>query len=128
MNNIIKNYKAATAWAVLYWVLIFVVISAVMFGLPQLNETIQSIIWLIIELFLIAFCAGMYFKKYSGNFEKGFFLGVWFLIVGTVLSLLVTIPIFVKSTGEFYSMWSLWVGFAITILGSVVAGHVMRKK
>jgi uncharacterized membrane protein YtjA (UPF0391 family) len=123
-----KNWLAATGWAILYWVLIFVVISIIMFGLPSLSSTNQNIISLIIEIGLVLFCAGMYFKKYPGTFVNGIILGVWFLIVGTVLDLLITVPLFVKSYSAFYGTWNLWVGFVITILFSGLATGIFRKK
>jgi hypothetical protein len=123
-----NKWLAATGWAILYWLLIFVVISVIMFGLPQLSNINQNILALIIEIGLVLFCAGMYFKKYPGTFGQGVILGIWFLVVGTILDVLITIPFFVKSYSVLYGSWNLWAGFVLTIIFSGLASGIFRKK
>ena len=99
-----------------------------MFGLPQLCQTLQKVLDLILELIALIFCAGMYFKKYPGKFADGLLLGIWFIFIGTILDFAITIPLFVKSAFLLYGTWSIWVGFVMTILVSGIVAEVMKKK
>ena len=122
-----KNWFPATGWAILLWLLLFIEISVVMFGLNW-SETAERIIWLILEIPLIGYCAFSYLKKYPNTFKDGIFLGIWFIIIGTVLDVIITIPIFVKSYSIFYSMWSLYAGFILTLAVPALAAKYLFKK
>ena len=69
----------------------------------------------------------MYFKGKKARMKEGFVLGIYFLIIGTVLDLIITIPLFVKSF-TFYLEWSLWFGFLEVIVFSSIGGYLFRKK
>ncbi len=49
-------------------------------------------------------------------------MGLIGLATGTVLDLIITVPLFVKSYAVYYSDWRLWVGFAWSVALCVVAG------
>ncbi len=126
----IKNlkWKPATLLAVLLWVLIFAEMSILMF-IPILkdNSLMQRILHLIILPFLVLLCAYMYFKDKKADMKDGLVLGVWFLIIGTVLDLAITIPLFVKSF-SFYKALSLWIGFLEVLVFASIAGWLFGKK
>ena len=39
-----------------------------------------------------------------------------------ILDIIITVPLFVKSYGDFYGNWMMWVGFALFIVLTVFAG------
>lgn len=122
----LKNWKSATGYGVLLWLLIFVEVSVLMFT-PALKdkELTQNILHMIILPVLVLFCAWMYFKNVKVSAKEGFLLGVYFLIIGTVLDLLITIPLFVK-TFDFYKDILLWLGFLETIVVCTLVGYFKK--
>jgi hypothetical protein len=125
---LIRSWKNATIWGILLWIMIFVEVSILMFlPLLQGKEGWQSVIHLVILPFLVLFCIYMYSKGGYTNVHEGFLLGVYFLIIGTVLDLAITIPLFVKSF-TFYTQWELWLGFLEVIAFSSLSGMCFSKK
>lgn len=124
---ILRDWKGATLWGVILWVFIFVEISVLMF-MPGLEgkEGWQSVIHLIILPLLVLFCSYMYFKRGKASLQDGFLLGVFFLIVGTVLDLAITIPLFVKSF-SFYMQWDLWLGYLEVVTFACLGGLLFKK-
>jgi hypothetical protein len=125
----LKNYKSATLWAVIFWALIFVAWSIIMF-IPALEGNLfgQYIVYFIILIFLTWLCVSSYFKKASPSAKAGIFLAIYFLIIGTILDMIVTIPLFVKDWAGFYGSWQLYVGFAEAIIIAALVGHFLSKK
>lgn len=74
---------------------------------------------------IVWLCAWLYYK--SKEKFNGFVLGIIFVLIGTVLDLLITVPMFVKDFGVYYSSLYLWIGFAETI---IIVGlyDLFRKK
>ena len=133
----IKDWKLAVGFALALWVLIFVIISALMvIPMPALLSTILGFL---VSPVIAFFLARLYFKKNPGGIKEGIVLAVFWLIVGTVLDLAVTIQ-YIKGTGtyadglkSFYGAWSLWVSFVLMIVVvSLVAkmtrgGEIIKK-
>lgn len=111
-------------YAILFWVIAFVVLSIIMF-LPWLvgKSLTVNIIWWILEIPIVLLWAKAYFKTDTPTTKKGFFLGIFALVIGTVLDMVFTIPLFVKSYAVYYSAWTLYVGYAWLLLLSVYAGY-----
>lgn len=85
--------------AVLIWVLIFIEISIAMIGLKLSSNST----WIVHYIFLIPivfFCTGLYYRKKDKT--KGFFLGLYFLVIGIMLDILVTVPMFIIPQGGNY--------------------------
>jgi hypothetical protein len=124
----VEDWKSATLCGIILWALIFAEISVLMFtpGLEG-NQSLQKMIHLVILPVLVILCSYMYFKGSEASLKEGFVLGILFLIVGTVLDLLITVPIFVKSF-DFYLQWSLWVGFLEVVVFSSLAGYFLGKR
>ncbi len=123
------KFKSATIWGAILWVSIFAIFSVIMFA-PQLqgNQSMQTAIELIILPILTAFAAYMYFKGEKPNVKDGAVLGIYFVVFSTILDLVVTVPLFVKSYSTFYAQWSLWVGFLETIIFASLTGYYLSKK
>ena len=120
----IKNFKLAFGLALGLWALIFIIISAILvMPLPSgLMKTLTTLVAPVAGFIL----AKIYFKKSPGTITSGLILAVFWIIVGTVLDLLVTIQ-YVKGSDsyldglkDFYGDWGLWLSFVLTI-GAVVA-------
>ena len=117
------NYKRALIFSLLLWVIIFVVISILIF-LPVLkdNEMAMQVVYWVLLVPIVLLLAKWYFKGDAPTTKKGLFLGVFALLVGTVLDLIITVPLFIKSYSEFYLDWKMWVGFAMVIILTTFAG------
>ncbi len=123
-QKLIKDWKMATVWGAILWVLIFVAVTVMMFGLPGLYQN-----WcpLIVNPFLIGFCAYMYFKGVKGKINDALILGIYWVILGTVLDLLVTVPLFVKGY-SFFGQWTLWLGWLETIIIPALTLKYLKRK
>jgi hypothetical protein len=96
-----KTLKAISL-GVLLWILIFIEISITMLGLKLSDTTV----WIIHYTLLIPFailCAGIYYK--SKDKINGFALGLVFLIVGIILDMIVTVPLFIIPQGGGYGTY-----------------------
>lgn len=92
----------AIVLGILLWIFIFVEISITMIGL-KLNETT---IWIIHFILLIPFailCAWLYYK--SKDRLNGFALGLIFLIIGIILDMIITVPMFIMPQGGNYATY-----------------------
>ena len=125
----IKNWKTGLLWGFLLWIFIFVEWSILIF-LPWVKDHkfVQWIIHFIVLIFLVIICVSQYFKKVKATTKEGFLVGVYFLIIGNVLDLIITVPLFIKSYGLFYSSWPLWLGFLELIVVSTLVGYWKGKK
>ena len=112
----------------LIWVLIFIEISIFQVGLG-LNEMIGSIIHYVLLIPIVILSVWLYYK--SGDKINGFVLGFVFLIVGVILDLIITIPLFIipqdGSYASFYSSIYMWIGFVELILISGIYDRVKNK-
>ena len=119
------NWLLATSTGLLNWILIFVVLSIVMF-IPTVGNYTNYLSFVFVPI-LAAICAFLYFRRTDGTILHGVILGVYYLIIGLILDLIVTIPLFVKSY-SFFSDWTLWVGYAETIFACVILAWLFRQK
>jgi len=126
------NWKKIIIYGVLLWVFIFVIITILMF-VPALagNESLQNILSLIGIAILIFILSLFYFKKNPANFGKGLLVGLIWVVTGSILDLIITIPLFTQPSGvgyaEFYSQPSMWVGFGISILLTGIFAAIISK-
>ena len=115
--------KRGILFGIILWVLIFILWSIIMF-LPYLKEhqTIQYIVWWIIEIPLVLSLGKWYFKQRKPRIKEGFFLGLVALLVVTILDIAITVPFFVKSFSKFYGDWRLIVGLIELVALTTLAG------
>ncbi len=118
----LKNWKSILSYGTLLWILIFVEVSIIMF-IPGLSELTQNCLHLIILPLLALFCFIKYFKSSTASAKNGFLAAVYFLVIGTILDLVITIPLFVKDYALFYSSWWLWIGYLEVLIIGALAGH-----
>ena len=125
------NFKRTLLFGVLMWVFIFIIISILMF-LPFLQgkEMTQNVVYWVLLIPLTLLLAKWYFKMDPPTLKKGFLLGVAGLVVGTILDLAITVPLFVgpqqggyvAGLNVFYTAWEMYVGFAILLASTTFAG------
>ncbi|MBT3539395.1 hypothetical protein HOF40_04190 [Candidatus Parcubacteria bacterium] len=115
--------KRAIAFGVMLWVGIFAIISILMFT-PSLQDKdfYQFLILWILLIPLVLLLAKWYFREDSPTTKKGFLLGIIGVLVGTVLDIAITVPLFVKSYSVFYSNVFMYIGIAEGILLATYAG------
>ncbi len=121
----LKNYKLATVWAILLWFIIFAVYSVLMFAVKQYRT---DLLMIILSPLLVLFCGWMYFKEMKEpTFKEGMFLGIYFILVGTILDVVVTVPLFVGSFSAYYGDWTLWVSFGLTVVFGGLSAYVSKQ-
>jgi hypothetical protein len=119
--------KTATLWAAILWVLIFVEVSIAKFtpGLSG-NDFLQKIIEIILVPIFVLLCAYMYFNGEKASVKDGLMLAAWFLVIGTILDLAITVPLFLKSFTALYSQWNLWVGYIEAFVVCALYGYLKK--
>lgn len=123
------NWKPVVGLGILLWLLIFVEISVVMF-MPVLAgmETVQKVIHLALLPVLVLICGRIYFRKrkVKSAVRVGLFTGIVWLIIGTILDLIVTVPLF--SGFELFMQWNLWLGYLEVLVFTIVSASIFNKK
>lgn len=118
------KWGRAVLFGVILWVFIFVIISILMFVPPLKDrDMLQLAIYWILLIPLALFLCKWYFKEDAPTAKKGLMLGIMGLIVGGILDIAVTIPLFVKSYSAYYSSWSMYVGFVELLIITTYAGY-----
>lgn len=122
------NYKRALVTGIMLWVIIFAVISILMFLPPLVDNKIMQfgIYWLLLIPIVLSLCK-WYFKMDAPNLKKGFVLGVVILGVSVLLDIIITVPLFVKSYSVFFGDWMMYVGYFEILLLSIFAGWEFDK-
>lgn len=92
----------ALSIGVLVWVLIFIEISITMIGL-KLSETAVWVAHYFVLIPIAILCSWLYYKNKDSI--NGFVLGIVFLIVGIVLDMIVTVPLFIIPQGGGYGTY-----------------------
>ncbi len=140
----IKNIKLAIGFGVLFWLIIFVVMSILIFtSAIKDNQYLLSIFNWLVDGGAAYFLARFYFKRTPGTFRDGIILGIFWLAISSVLDMAITIPLFIKNhlsklfniqvgyvdaAGYFFSNWLLWVGFLVIVVATAVAAYLMSEK
>ena len=119
------NLKRAILTGILLWVLIFFEVSILMFGFSLDGATLYMVHY-IIMIFFVSIIGWTYFKKVKPSLKEGFILGVIYVVVGTILDLIITIPLFVKDYGAFFNNW-LILGLLETIAIASIYGAVKKQ-
>lgn len=118
--------KYATMWGAILWALIFIEVSIWMF-IPGLTVMLQKVLHYITLPFITILCAHFYFKHDVPTIRKGMVLGFYFIIIGVLLELIITIPLFVKDFAYFMD-WTLYFGFAIILATVIIYGKLKRGR
>ena len=108
-----------------FWGIMFLSVSALLVSpLPDLWQKVIEIVVAGVASYVLAM---IYFKKQPGGRAEGIKLWVLFMVVGTILDLLITVQYvrlrysYLYGLKTFYSMWSLWVSFAVSFVAIVLA-------
>lgn len=122
------NPKRAVGFGVMLWILIFVLISILMFT-PWFKDSEMriQIAWWVLEIPMVLLLAKWYFRVVEPTIKKGFLLGLTALVVGNILDLIITIPLFVSQQSEqpyleYYADWKMWFGFVLLLALTTFAG------
>jgi len=118
---------------VLLWILIFVEISVFVIGL-KLTGIVQYIIHYIFLIVFTIICTAIYYK--SRDKINGFVLGIFWLLVGNILDLIITIPGFTAKQystlsaaySGFYSNTWLWAGFLVVVVVTGIYDMTRKKR
>ena len=110
------------------WMAIFIIFYGLMFA-PFLKgkEMMQFAIFWVLLIPLTLLSAKWYFKMDPPNLKKGLCLGLIIIGVATVLDIIITAPLFVKSYANFFGNWKLYVGLSEILLLCTYAGWEFDK-
>lgn len=117
------NIKRALGFAVLLWIIIFGVISVLMFA-PWFRDSEMrvNIFWYVLAVPIVLLWAKAYFKMDEPTAKKGLFLGLIALVVGTILDAVITVPFFVKDYALFFGDWTMYIGYVEVLFLTIFAG------
>jgi hypothetical protein len=124
------KFGRAIAVGILIWVLIFVEWSILIF-MPVLKDsiTLQYIIHSIVLIVWALIGAYLYYK--SKDKINGFVLGLVFLIIGIILDMIITMPLFIIPQGktyiDFFLDWRMWIGYIELIVVVGIYDLIRRK-
>jgi hypothetical protein len=114
---------------ILLWILIFVEWSILIF-LPVIKDSLTSQ-WAIHYVMIVVWAllgAHLYYK--SKDKTSGFAVGAIFLLVGVILDMIITMPLFIIPQGrtylDFFLDWQMWIGYIELI--AVVGFYKIFKK
>jgi hypothetical protein len=120
------NIKRAVIIGAVLWVVIFFEVCVLMFGFGLSSGMTYYIIHYILAAIFLVAASLIYFKKKKGSWKKGLLLGIIFMITGTILDAVITVPLFVKDYSAFFTiemLASYLEGIAVTTL----VGALKRK-
>ncbi len=125
----IKNFPFATACAVILWFFSFGMMTVMDYSMDNIRT---DILMLLVNPLLILFVGWLYFRDMKDpkpSFLHGLSLGLYFVIIGSIIDLIIMVPLFFDmSFVGFYSQWTVWAGMGITLLFSGISGHLNRCK
>ena len=109
---------------VFLWAFIFIVIAILMFAPGISNQVFWQylILWVLLVPFVL-FLTKWYFHMDEPTTKKGFLLGVFVIMTGLALDSIITVPLFVKSYGVYFSNVYLFIGLAEVVLLTTYAGY-----
>jgi hypothetical protein len=100
------KFLRAVAIGALFWLLIFIEISVTMIGL-KFSDSTTYIIHYILMIPIAMLCAWLYYKGEGNKKGKtnGFVLGLFMAIVGIILDMIITVPMFIIPQGGSYAAY-----------------------
>lgn len=123
------NFKKAFLFGVILWVFIFAIFSIVMFIPWFIDRTLaQYIVLWILEIPVTLALAKWYFSGQNSTWKKGLQLGLAGIVVGTLLDMIITVPLFVRSYYLYYTSWMLYAGYVLVLVLCVYAGWEFDKE
>lgn len=120
------NIKRALIIGIVLWIVIFFEVSVLMFGFGLSTGLVYYIIHYILLAIFLAGAALIYFKKRKGSAKEGFLAGLTFLIVGTILDLIITVPLFVKDYSALFNIYLL-IGYVEGLIATTLVGALKKK-
>jgi len=87
------------------------------------SEFRVDIAWYILEIPIVLIWAKMYFKADPPTTKKGLMLGLVALVAGTILDMIITVPLFVKSYAMYFGDWMLYIGYVELLVLTTYAGY-----
>lgn len=115
------KFKRAILTGALGWAIIFFEVCILMFGFKLQPGLAYYSIHYIFILVLAIFLSYVYFKKASAKGSKqGLAIGVIFIVTGTILDAIITIPLFLNYNYAFFLDPYLLAGYLEIIIATTV--------
>ena len=118
------NWTKALLTSGLFWVLVFFEYAILSMGLDLTGAVFITFFFIFLAI-ITMICSVVYFnlKGVDTGFGQGFMLGLMFIIIGLILDLAITIPIFAGGDyNAFFSWWYMYVGWGIVLIFSSSVG------
>ena len=118
------NIKRAIGFGAILWVVGLVVVYILML-IPWFRdgEMRVQIGWWVLEIPAVLLLAKWYFKQVQPTIKNGARLGIASIVVGVVLDMIITVPLFVKSYAVMYSDWTMYASLLLAWVLCIYAGY-----
>ncbi|MFA6088902.1 MAG: hypothetical protein WC755_03485 [Candidatus Woesearchaeota archaeon] len=118
------KFIRALGVGILLWVLIFIEVSILKFGLKLSEGPIYYVIHYVLLAILVLFSTTMYFKsaKTKASLNEGLLVGIIFVIIGTLLDIAITVQLFIGDYSFFNNPY-LWTGLVEIVIISGITGR-----
>jgi len=124
------NYKQALLSGVIFYAVVFLLISAMMFT-PLWGTPIQTYLNMLVGI-VVAYLVAYYFyfkKKPKEPLKEGLLLGVALVAISVIIEIPVMVYGFAAQTGwTWFAQWNLWAGYVLGIVACIVAAMMKKKK
>lgn len=119
----LQNLKKGILLGLLMWIILFFIGSIAMVTIGQDKIGVAMIIlWPIVAIFL----ARRYFKD-NPSMVEGLKLGIVWMVISAILDIAILVYGF-KNGWEFYSTWTIWIGYLEIIIVPAIVGKILEKK
>jgi len=119
------NWLKALGFAVLIFVIFFVIGSILMFGLGlRMNELPAQIAMLVLALIVLWLLSAWYGLKGATD---GFFVGLTWMVVNIILEYLVLVLLLDKGNAAAYYSWSVIIAYMLELVVPLYVGGTAKK-
>jgi|GEM_PF-1695655 len=124
------NLKQAFLFGILFWLTIFVEIS-IIGSSPDLSSTgtggfvfnqMGHTVHLIAIALIAALLARLYYKDSRPAFIDALQVAVLMALIGIILDIMITVPVFINSYTAFFADPNYWIGTTLTIFAFSLSG------
>lgn len=120
-----KHFRRAFGFGVTFWIFIFVIPFIIIMVVPGLqgHKFYQFLILWVLMVPFIMLLSKWYFRVVTPSTKNGLMLGVFTLVIRTVLDAIIVVPLFVKSYTLFYGNLYMYIGMLWGLLLMIYAGY-----
>lgn len=119
----------AIGCGILLWILIFIEVSILIFGIKvqQTTPVYYTAHVICMVLFALIVSASYFWdRKIKSSFKEGILLGFIMLFTGVILDVIITVPFFVKDY-MFFLRTDVVLGYLTVLITTTIVGWIMSR-